>query len=127
MTNFDIVAAYLAHFRNFKKYKYTYLKPPYPAVPFPLPNRWTNVDYTKSTQPLHLFAMQATYTGVPAGSKQYDVIKEADDKCLANLREMQNLRFTDPVDSRTIHKIASLYKFYDLVTVMTSATTLIRK
>ena len=56
--------------------------------------------------------MQIEYTvGVPADAKKAEEISQSRDKSLANLRLLQNLRFTDPVDSSTIHRIASMYLF----------------
>lgn len=58
ITNIDILLAHFKQFRNFKKLQYSSLQPPNSKVLFPLPNRWTNSDYTKSLQAPHLFSMQ---------------------------------------------------------------------
>jgi hypothetical protein len=74
-------------------------------------NHWTNQTISKSLQPIHLLAMQLTYTSVSAGMDKFKIIEKAEDQSLANLRLLENLRFTLPEDIHTIQKIAALYLY----------------
>lgn len=110
LTTIDLVRAYLNHRSNSKAPKGdSKLVAPNQTILFPLPDRWTNTPNSLSFQAIYLFVMQATYSGVSADRPKSDIIKNTPNKSLVNLELMNNLRFTSVADSKTVHKIASMY------------------
>lgn len=105
----DVISAYARHFFRSRGQKgNSRLVAPNDTILFPLPDRWTNTPNSLSFQPIYLFAMQATYSGVDANMEKSDTINRAQDKSLANLELMENLRFTSITDTQTLKNIASM-------------------
>lgn len=106
----------LTHFFNSWRDKPALLAAPHAGFDFPLPNRWTNSDSALSRQSPHLTVMQAEYTATAAGTAQFKVIEQAEDKSLANLSVMKTLAFTKRRDIHTIEDVITRYLGYYLDT-----------